>query len=86
MSSATMPSTMPSELRFMFSVDCMLARMPVTTTVGALVVLSVGLAASCAWAIDKVAQAPATAILIRRRRTGSLENVFKVRCILSPYL
>jgi len=61
------------------------AVVPVTTTVGALVVLSVALTASWAWATDNVAHAPATAIVIRRRWTGSLENVFKFRCILSPY-
>jgi hypothetical protein len=59
--------------------------MPVTTTEGALVVLSVALLASCAWASDSVAHAPATAIVIRRRWTGSRENVFKDCCILSPY-
>ena len=60
MSSAAMPSTKPSELRFRFSVDCMLARMPVTTTVlaaagaavfaGSAALATAAVFASCAWA------------------------------------
>ena len=69
MSSATMPSTMPSELRFRFSVDCIEARTPVTTTCGA---GSVGVATpgdSCACADGtRAAHAPATASAIVRRR------------------
>ena len=79
-SSATMPSTMPSELRFRFSVDCMLARIPLTTTLGASIASPLVCAvvawvagplgppaASWAWpGAASAAQAPATASVIRR--------------------